>query len=187
MIQGSWISLANDNVKIADVLRLSNVQVPDSDATGSKKIYCPFGFYHSDRGSTKAMRVYYSSNNAYCFSCGKRYSPVAMAAAMWDCSWVAAAMRLLEDAGIKPKTLSERWVDATTHEELKPDLIALADALKMYCLRIHPLWSTVQYVESVSAKLSKCLALLDCVTDTASADKWLTTCKSVMQSTLEKV
>lgn len=187
MIQGSWIQLANDNVKIADVLKLTGIEVPTSDPTGSKKIYCPFGpFYHSDKGYSKAMRVYYATNNVYCFSCTKRYSPVSLASAFWDCSWTVAAIRLLEDSGFKPKTLKERWAQATNQEVLKPDLIALAEALKVYCSSCCNDWTSVQYDASVADKLSKCLALLDHVDDQDKADRWLTTCKQAMNIILEK-
>lgn len=184
--QKSWIDEANDRVQITDVLTSIGVFVPSSIINGgNKKIYCPFGFYHSDGGTSKAMRVYLQSNMVYCFSCSKRYSPVSLAAAKWDCSWMNAAFRLLEDAGFKPKTLQERWADATAQVHNKPDLIALADALKMYCSGITSEWQTKQLDETVAETLNKCLGLLSMVESDEDATKWLQTCKQVMNRLLE--
>jgi hypothetical protein len=184
--KSSWIDDANERVQITDVLTAIGVFVPESILNGgNKKIYCPFGFYHSDGGTSKAMRVYLASNTAYCFSCSKRYSPVGLASASWDVPWTAAALRLLEEAGFKAKTLTERWVVASTPVENKPDLIALADALKMYCSGISSSWYSRQYDEQVSDKLNQCLSLLDLVQSDEAAAKWLQTCKQVMTKILE--
>jgi|SRR4051812_22751143 len=184
--QKSWIDQANEMVKITDVLTSLGVFVPSSIHNGgNKKIFCPFGFYHSDGGITKAMRVYLRSNSVYCFSCSKRYDPVGLAAASWDTSWVNAAFRLLEDAGFKPKSLEERWQEAVAIEINSPDLIALADALKMYCSGICPTWQTSQLDDIVATKLSKCLDLLNSVTNDSDAVRWLDTTKLVMRKTLE--
>lgn len=185
--QKSWIDQANEMVKITDVLTSFGVFVPSSIVNGgNKKIFCPFGFYHSDGGTTKAMRVYLRSNSVYCFSCSKRYDPVALAAAKWDTSWVNAAFRLLEDAGFKPKTLEERWQEATTEVENTLDLIALADALKMYCSGISATWQTKQLDDTVAVRLSKCLDLLNAVKTDEDAAKWLNTTKLVMRNILEE-
>lgn len=184
--QKSWIDEANNLIDIADVLTSIGVFVPESIRNGgNKKIYCPFGFYHSDGGTTKAMRVYKANNTVYCFSCSKRYSPVSLAAAKWDCSWMNAAFRLLEDAGFKPKSLEERWVEATTTLENKPDLIALADALKVYCSTLTSKWATKQLEGNIAETLNKCLALLNIVETDEDAAKWLVTCKKVMSKLLE--
>lgn len=184
--QKSWIDQANEMVKITDVLASLGVFVPSSIHNGgNKKIYCPFGFYHSDGGATKAMRVYLKSNSVYCFSCSKRYDPVGLAAAQWDVSWVNAAFRLLEDSGFKPKSLEERWQEATAEVENAPDLISLADALKMYCSAISPVWQTKQLDDIVATKLSKCLDLLNAVKTDSDAIKWLDITKRAMRNVLE--
>lgn len=184
--QQPWIDKANELVQISDLLANFGIYIPiDAQSGASKKVHCPFGFYHSDGGTSRAMRIYYESNTAYCFSCTKRYTPVKLAAAVWDCSWSTAANRLLEDAGFKPKTLKERWVEATTPVENKPDLIALADALKMYCSGISADWSKMQYSDKVAAKLDRCLSLLDSVATSEDADKWLSVCKIAMRRILE--
>lgn len=185
--QMSWIDQANELVHIADVLTSLNVFVPDSLRTGgNKKVFCPFGFYHSDRGATKAMRVYANSNTAYCFSCSKRYSPVTLAAAAWDCSWQNAAFRLLEDIGYAPKSLEERWQEAITPVVTVPDTEALAEALKMYCSGISNNWTTLQLEDSTASMLNKCLALLNVVRTDEDANKWLSKCKIVMSRVLEE-
>jgi hypothetical protein len=184
--QKSWIDLANEHVHIADVLNTLGVFVPESvKSGGTKKVHCPFGFYHSDNGLTKAMRVYGNSNTAYCFSCSKSYSPVTLASAAWDCSWHNAAFRLLEDSGFKPKSLQERWAEASTKEVNKPDLIALGEALKTYCSIVYPNWEQDQLNDYVGDKLNKCLSLLDLVETDEDATKWLQTCKTAMSKHLE--
>lgn len=184
--QKSWIDEANERIDIADVLTNIGVFVPDTVRSGgNRKLHCPFGFYHSDGGLAKAMRLYRANNTVYCFSCSKRYSPVTLAAARWDCSWNNAAFRLLEDAGFKPKTLEERWVEATTPIEYKLDTIALADALKTYCSGIHSDWNTLQYSDNIGTLLNKCLDLLSAVRTDEDAMKWLNTCKQVMRKMLE--
>ncbi len=185
--QRSWIEEANNLIHIADLLTHIGIAVPgEVRSGGSKKVHCPFGFYHSDGGLSKAMRVYGQSNTAYCFSCSKRYSPVSLASAKWDCSWNSAALRLLEDAGFKPKTLKERWAEATTPVEKKVDLIALADALKTYCSTVDENWTQHQYSDEVATKLSKCLELLSMVKTDEQATKWLLVCKSAMKAVLEE-
>jgi len=185
--QKSWIDEANERIDISDVLTSLGIFVPESVRNGgNKKVFCPFGFYHSDGGITKAMRVYKASNTVYCFSCSKRYSPVTLAAAKWDCSWHNAAFRLLEDAGFKPKTLEERWAEATAQVVVKPDVLSLADALKMYCSGISSEWATKQLDENVAETLNKCLGLLNIVETNEDAAKWLDACKKVMSKLLEE-
>jgi hypothetical protein len=184
----SWIDDANDKVKITDVLTDIGVFVPSTILNGgNKKIHCPFGFYHSDGGQAKAMRVYLSNNTVWCFSCSKRYSPVSLAAAAWDTSWYNAALRLLEDSGFKPKSLEERWADAVGQQIIAPDLLALADALKMFCSGIRPDWNILQLNDTVGTKLNQCLDLLDSVKTDEDANKWLSVCKQVMGKTLGEI
>jgi len=186
--QKSWIDEANERVHIADVLTSLGIAVPESVRNGgNKKVYCPFGFYHSDGGISKAMRVYGNSNTAYCFSCSKRYSPVTLTAAKRDCSWQNAAFILLEDIGYAPKSLEERWEEATIKPHENPDILALADALKMYCSGIITDWASKQLEDTIASKLNQCLDLLSVVKTDEDAVKWLTVCKKVMKDMLEKL
>lgn len=184
--QKSWIDQANDVVKISTLLTSFGIYVPESVNNGStKKVHCPFGIYHSDNGLSKAMRVYGANNTAYCFSCGKRYSPVTLAAAQWDCSWTNAAFRLLEDAGYKPKTWQERWQEAVAPpESIAVDTLSLAEALKVYCESIDNAWKTTQLDGAAAEILNKCLELLPAVKTPDEAMQWLTTCKKVMRKVL---
>lgn len=186
--QKSWIDEANERINIADLLASIGVFIPTAIREGgNRKLHCPFGFYHSDGGLAKAMRFYANSNTVYCFSCSKRYSPVTLAAAKWDCSWNNAAFRLLEDAGFKPKTIEERWTDAIAPIVSEPDIIALAESLKTYCSAISPDWQSLQYTDSIGTMLNRCLDLLGSVRTDEDAMKWLRTCKQVMRKLLEDV
>lgn len=181
----SWVDLANDYVTITDVLTQIGVFVPSSVLNGgNKKIHCPFGFYHSDGGLSKAMRVYLASNRVYCFSCSKQYSPVSLLAATKDCPWNAAAIQLLEDFGYKPKTIQERWAEATATINTEPDTLALAEALKMYCSTLISDWHMRQLDDDIAGILNKCLELLPSVKTDEDAIKWLDTTKIVMKRKL---
>ncbi len=181
----SWVDPANEYVKITDVLTQIGVFVPSSVLNGgNKKIHCPFGFYHSDGGLSKAMRVYLESNRVYCFSCSKQYSPVSLLSASFDCPWNSAAIQLLEDFGYKPKTIPERWAEATATVVTEPDRLALAEALKMYCSSVCKNWAIEQLETDVADMLSKCLDLLQSVKTDEDATKWLNTTKLVMNRKL---
>lgn len=183
----SWIELANTTVKITDVLASIGIFVPAVASNGtSKKISCPFGgIYHSDGGMEKTMRVFHASNSVFCFRCTKRYDPVSLTAELNDCSFFNAAMMLLEDADLAPKSLEQRWAEAVRPEIKELDLIALADALKIYCSGICSTWVTRQLDPEVGQKLNACLELLPSVKSSEGADKWLTVCKQVMRKVLE--
>jgi hypothetical protein len=161
------------------------VFVPSSILNGgNKKIHCPFGFYHSDGGHSKAMRVYLESNRVYCFSCSKQYSPVSLMSATLDCPWNTAAIQLLEDFGYKPKTIKERWAEATAILDTELDTLALAEALKMYCSTLISDWPMRQLDSDVAELLNKCLELLPSVKTDEDAAKWLNTTKVVMRRKL---
>ncbi len=185
--QKSWIDQANEVVEISEVLRTLGIYVPEESFYGnSKKLHCPFGFYHSDGGTDRAMRVYFKSNTAYCFSCNKRYSPVTLLAAKKDCSLNNAALELLESKGIKQKTLEDRWTEALEKPIVNLDVNALADALKIYCSTVHPNWLVVQLHDDVATTLNKCFDLLRVVKTDSDALKWLNGCKQVMKRLLDK-
>ena len=183
----SWIQLANDQVRISDVLASVDIFVQSAELSSrSRKIHCPFGkFYHSDSGLEKTMRVFHESNSAYCFRCNQSYDPVSLASAIWDVSRNAAALRLLDDAGFKPKSLEERWNDAVGSLKVEVDLLSLADALKVYCSGIASDWTIRQLDDTVAVKLNACLELLSSVHTEQDAEKWLSICKQVMRNQLE--
>lgn len=183
----SWITIANENITISEVLANLGIVVHSAqDRNVSKKIHCPFGqLYHSDSGLEKTMRVFKESNSAYCFRCNQSYDPVSLAAASWDTSRYDAALRLLEDSQFKPKSLEERWQDAVSNPTIELDLLSLAEALKMYCSGITTDWDMRQLDGEIAEKLNACLSLLRAVQTDTDAVKWLNVCKQVMQKVLE--
>jgi hypothetical protein len=184
----SWITIANEQIKIADVLTNLGIHVQVAGSNGtSKKLHCPFGeVYHSDSGYEKTMRVFQKTNSAYCFRCNQSYDPVSLAAVVWDVSRQNAALRLLEASDFKPKSLEERWSDAVRVPTIAVDLLSLADALKVYCSGISPDWNVRQLDDQVGSKLNACLALLSAVKTDTDAVKWLEVCKQVMSKVLER-
>lgn len=183
----SWITTANEKISIFDVLATLGISAYfTGEGSVSRKIHCPFGnLYHSDSGLEKTMRVFKNTNSAYCFRCNQSYDPVSLAAAVWDTSRHAAALRLLEDSDFKPKSLDERWQDAVRVETMPVDLLALADALKMYCSGICNDWTMRQLDGQVATKLNSCLQLLTAVKTDEDAVKWLNVCKQAMTQVLE--
>lgn len=181
----SVVAVANEKVSIVTVCQLLGVELPDDIGMGrSRKVRCPFGaVYHSDQGVSAAMRVYPESNSAYCFSCAAYYTPVSLAARAMDCDRKTAAVRLLDHIGHKPLDLAAAWRDAVEYEP-KPDRALLADALKTYCRRIDPQWCTRQFEPGVAGVLSRCLSLLDLVTDAEAVQLWLQRCKEAMRHAL---
>jgi hypothetical protein len=105
-------------------------------------------------------------------------------AAHLDCPWNAAAVRILEDFGYKPKTLAQRWEDATAEIITEPDTLALAEALKMYCSTLLENWTMRQLDSDIADLLNKCLNLLQSVKTDEDATKWLSTTKIVMSRKL---
>lgn len=181
-----FIEEADNLVDIADVLSNLGVFVPSSAREGgNKKVHCPFGFYHSDNGLSKAMRIYSENNTVYCFSCAKRYSSVSLASAAWGCPRTEAANRLLEQIGYKRKSLKDRWTAATEVNKAEIDLAELGEALKIYCSMLIEDWTMVQLEQSISSKLASCLSLLDKVKTDEDADKWLVVTKQAMKTTIE--
>lgn len=173
------IAVANEKVPIATACRLLGVDL-DDDAD-RRKVHCPFGGTdHSDGGIDPAMRIYTDSNHAYCFSCAAHYTPVSLAARGWDLPWRVAALRLLDLVGYRPLNLATAFRAAQQFEPA-PDTAALAEALKTYCRRIDPGWSTHQFDSAVAQRLTHCLGLLELVSTGAAVTVWLAGCKEAMR------
>jgi hypothetical protein len=177
------VTVANEKVSIVTVCQMLGMAVPD-DIAHSGKVHCPFGeLYHSDAGVDPAMRLYLESNHAYCFNCAAYFSPVQLAAKALDCDRRTAAIRLLDRIGYKPLDLATAWRDAVQHVP-EPDKTMLADALKTYCARIDPHWSSRQFDPWVAHRLTRCLSLLDLVRSDDDVTLWLMGCKEVMRRML---
>lgn len=176
---------ANEHVSIITAYRLIGMELPDDIEHGrATKVHCPFGsIWHSDQGIEPTMRLYVDNNTAFCFSRCGFFTPVALVSMAWDITRKTAAVELLERIGRKPVSLADAWANITLHAE-PPDRTTLSAALKIYCSRIAPDWSDVQFEPAVAGQLTRCLALLDLVKTDDDARTWLAACKTVMQRTL---
>ncbi len=185
MTRASLIALANEHVPIVTACRLVGVDLPeDGGLARSRKTFCPFGeLYHSDGGAEPAMRIYPDSNSAWCFRCAAYLTPVKLAAQAWDQDWATAAAVLLDRIGYRPPSLAERWAAAVAVVPA-PDTTLLAEALKVYCARHDPQWSTDQFAPDVAGQLARCLTLLDRVGDDEDAARWLAGTKRAMRAFL---
>ena len=76
----SVIDLANERITIIEACNMLGMDVHDF-SIASLKVWCPFGhLYHSDGGTTKAMRIYPATNSAWCFACNLYFTPVKLIA-----------------------------------------------------------------------------------------------------------
>lgn len=179
------VAVANEKVSIVAVCQMLGVDLPDdADSARSRKVHCPFGdLYHSDAGASPAMRVYPDTNSAYCFSCATYYTPVDLAVRALDTDRRTAATHLLDRIGYRPMDLAAVFANALSYEPT-PDKALLADALKTYCRRIDPQWSSRQFDSRVASALTRCLTLLDMVHTPEDVTMWLCCCKEVMRRIL---
>lgn len=174
------IAVADEKVPITTVLNLLGIEVADT----RRKFCCPFGgIYHSDGGIAAAMRVYPDTNSCFCFSCSAYYTPVMLAARALEMPRQAVAVHLLDRIGYKGLDLAAIWRECSEYEP-KPDTAMLAEALKTYCRRVAPRWSTQQFEPAVSRLLMRCFGLLDLVATSEDANLWLARCKEAMSSVL---
>lgn len=184
--QRSLVGLANEKVPITLACRLVGLDIDDIAYGRSIKMLCPFGsIYHIDGGHEPAFRVYPESNSAYCFAGCGYFTPVWLCAYAWDRDTASVASDLLERVGIKRESLTEAFASASRHV-IHPDTGMLAEALKMFCQRISSDWEDTQFEPGIAATLTRCLALLDRVSDDIEADQWLRGCKRVMLTALKK-
>lgn len=169
----SLIDRANEEVSIIGLLRRLGVHAPEIMPGTSYKVYCPFGLTHGDHGLSKAMRIYVDTNSCHCFAeCGY-LDPVRLAALAWDMAPLAAAERLLEEAGVdlRPPVV---W---TPPVEPPPDRVALAEALRVYVRRSYG----ARF--DTSETLERAISLLGRVHSATDASLWLTECKLIMDRT----
>ncbi len=182
MLQTSTISLANSYVNIVQVCKMIGMEDVDYAAGGNAKIYCPFGFYHSDGGQAKSFRIY-DSNSCYCFACDESFRPVTLYARAKDITLDEAAEVILEAAGYVAPTPEARW-ESYLNDAPAVDQDALAEALKLYCLRIDPMWEVKQFDEKVAHKFRQCLALLPNVKTAEQVQQWRTAANQAMTKVL---
>lgn len=176
----SNIQLANSRVSLIEAARLVGMDLYEY----SGKQYCPFGhLFHADGGTAKAFRVYPETNSAFCFAgCGS-FRPVSLVAMSRGITQEEAAEYLLDLTGYVPPDIDSRWAAATATQETV-DLDLLAEALKVACEGLDPLWEVHQFEEGVASKFRQCLELLPQVTTRADAARWLSGTKRIMEAQL---
>lgn len=171
-----FIDRANSKVTIESVLQIAGVEL-----TGRSKVLCPWTMLHSD--SKPAFKIFGNTNTGRCFSCQRSYSPVTLAAQVWECSFKDAAIRLLDTIDDAPKTLRERWAELEKEEDLPVvDVESLAEALRVYCSRISPDWHASRL--SFAGNLNRCFQLLPAVKTEEDVMLWLAGSKEYMRKVI---
>lgn len=171
------VALADEKVSIEQALRWAGVSAWEGQGG---KLDCPFALTsHPDGGADRALRAY-PDGMAWCFACGRGWSPVRLMAEYWDCTRAEAAEKMLKLAGITEPSWQERWSEL--HQPAPPDREALGEALKIWCARMAgPEWDRVQFQPEVSGPLAACLGLLALVSSSGEAETWFYSCKMVMR------
>jgi hypothetical protein len=177
----SPVATANRVVTMPVALRAAGIEAAGGSRDSGTKMYCPWGATsHSDGGRDKAFRVW--ADHAWCFSCREWFSPVKLAARVWDVSYEQAAIRLLDFVGYKPADYAYYWQRAARPPEM--DHGALAQALRNYCGAFASQDALLR--PEVAEYMSRCLGFLTQVNDAAGAAQWLALAKSVMQAALRR-
>lgn len=180
------IHLANTEVDITRAFGMIDEHV-DYAASVSMKIYCPWGnISHADGGNTRSMRVYTSSNSAWCFAGCGYFDPVRLVADHFEFDRAEAAEWMLREIGYVHPDYESVW-ESLMQETPKVDTASLAAALKVACSRMHPQWESVQFEGPVLTDMDKCLRLLPKVHTSEEADRWLSVTKTLMRRTLENL
>jgi hypothetical protein len=183
MSPDSALAKAN-RLPFALACRWAGVEVPGDPAEGGYKTYCPFGeLAHDDGGREPSFRVY--ADHAWCFACGEYFSPVKLCSAIWGLPAEDASRQMLELAGVSDPDYKEQWKRLLDISQA-PDLDSLAAALRMWCARFIPDWSSRQYDSDVSGRLAACVSLLGKVRTEADCRSWLDGCKQVMAQVIGK-
>lgn len=178
--------------KLVIANRIMRIDEAYSSATGtiisgigdsSSKLRCPFtGMYHDDY---RSFRIYPQSNSAYCFACKEYFTPVKLISMTKGLSLEEATDYVLELKGYREKTFEEKWDELDT-QELRIDTSYLAEALKVFCSRAIPSWSTEQFNPSLSRKLTQCLNLLPAVRSEADSERWLSASQEAMLAVAQR-
>lgn len=171
------VRLANQVVPMRLACRAAGFEVPEGHRKGS----CPLeATEHSDGGREPAFRVY--AHDAWCFACRTFWTPVKLAAYLWDTSPDQAAVRLLDFVGYKPVSYAQHWQAVSAAPE--PAYAALGQALRNYCAAIDPYWPVHQLEAGVAEYLSRCLGFLVQVKSDNDARDWFEGASTVMRTVL---
>lgn len=173
----NFIDKANTKIPMEEVLKLAGVEI-----TGRSKLMCPWTMLHSD--SKPAFKVFAGTNTGRCFSCQKSYSPVTLASQVWDCSFKAAAIKLLDMIDEAPKSLRERWEFLDEEERQEIDKDSLAEALRVYCSRVDKNWTENRF--ALASQLNRCFSLLDSIQTGEDVVLWLAGSKKYMARAIER-
>lgn len=175
----SEIDLADSLMSISQALTaVTGDYYPTFEEGTSPKLRCPYtGLYHEN---PKTLRLYPSSNSAYCFSCNDYMTPTRLIAAFRELSLVEAVEWIKSETGYTPPDPEELWDAMAAEEEARPDRQALSDALKVACSRMAPDWDSRQFDEQVSHRFSLCLGLLKRVKTEADGKVWLDKSRQAM-------
>jgi hypothetical protein len=154
-----------------------NEEIPWGDFR-SHKLHCPVGFEHRDGGVDRAMRIYPSTNSAFCFAMHHYLNPVKVVSLTHDDSTVRAALRICRRYDlIKPQDYKSRYYElAAQRSVVKPvDPATLVEALHVSLSR-HPRYDVLQYDPLVISAFDRQLELLDTVdlTDASAVRAWFT-------------
>lgn len=182
----SPVDIANEQIPISKILVQMGVDVPDSSSGSSWKAYCPFSaFYHLDRGRSRSLRVYFSTNSAFCFrGCGY-LTPVSLYSLSTGLPKAEAAMLLLQNAGIELPSLDDQLQTVLSTKETLSKA-SLREALQIFCHKIvGQQWESVQFHDVVLTGLDNCLKLLDKTNDEDTAKLWLDKSKQYMCALLK--
>lgn len=176
------IRVANEKISIYSVCTLVGVDMYQGYGSNSK-LYCPFGnMYHIDGGNTRAFRVYFDTNSAYCFACSQYFNSVDLFAQYNDMSREQSAEVLLDMAGWKEPTYEEKWEKINEKEAF--NTASVIEALNIYCGGIRDDWNFAQLQEPYSSAYLKCLNVTERIDTLEKAQKWLEVSKNLMRKVL---
>jgi hypothetical protein len=180
------IAAARERVPIEVACRVIGMDVPDMGELRSRKLYCPFGdTSHSDGGREPACRIFREPlPHLYCWACPGYFDPVRLLQTAWDLDAEAAALRLLGETGYRETSPDDVWNESGQPPE--PDRDALAAALRTYCNRVIPAWSSRQYDPDAATMLAQCLGLLIYVRTEEDSRTWLSGTKVAMRRLAER-
>ena len=177
----SLIETANEYVSISVVFNWLKIDVPESQSGTTFKVHCPFEeFYHIDQGRQKSLRVYYSTNSAFCFAGCGYMTPVSLFSQKTGLTNVESASFLLSKQGYDLPSLEQDMI-ILANQPTTINYSSLRQALQFYCSRIFVGWNTLQFEDFVLDAMSHCLELLDKVETETDANEWLNQSKTYLK------
>lgn len=162
-----------------------NIDVPLE--AGSWKTDCPLGAEHSDGGVRKSMRVYSTSNSAWCFSHSMKFSPVYLWQIATGLPRVKAAYDMLEyfEVTYRRKSPTERWNELNEfQDESSFDVDHIREAVRLYATTL-PGFSTRQYDAEVMRLMNEIYSRLESLktsTDYDTIETHLTKIKEILRN-----